>query len=186
MRRVEYWLGKDRGTHGVLDPDDPAWATAEWKEATLPGGPPQSWSSALPGGRFPEGMSHLDPATGRPLVWLGVFIASIATTAAIGSAGTGAAKAVIYALVVLPLLCLWAWCAAIFRAARAGEMLWVFLVAFLPGITMWFYVFRRGMANTSDPDAPSRLDHIRAVFSPLAVRQVLQVIREAERRFPEW
>ena len=87
---------------------------------------------------------------------------------------------------VAVLLCLWAWCAAIFRAARAGEMLWVFLVAFLPGITMWFYVFRRGMADTINPDAPSRLDRIRAVFSPLAVRQVLQVIREAERRDPEW
>jgi DMSO/TMAO reductase YedYZ molybdopterin-dependent catalytic subunit len=67
LRRVEYWLCKDRGTHGVLDPDDPSWATAEWKEATLPGGPPGNWAAALPGGRFPEGVSHLDPATGRPL-----------------------------------------------------------------------------------------------------------------------
>ena len=68
LKRVEYWLRKDRGTHGVLDPDDPAWATAEWKEATLPGGPPEGWATALPGGRFPEGVAHLDPATGRPLV----------------------------------------------------------------------------------------------------------------------
>jgi DMSO/TMAO reductase YedYZ molybdopterin-dependent catalytic subunit len=69
LRRVEYWLRKDRGTHGVLDPDDPAWATAEWKEATLPVGPPGGWASGLPGGRFPEGVTHLDPASGRPLVW---------------------------------------------------------------------------------------------------------------------
>ena len=69
LKRVEYWLSRDRGTHGVLDPDDPAWATAEWKEATLPGGPPNGWASALPGGRFPEGVAHLDTATGRPLAW---------------------------------------------------------------------------------------------------------------------
>ena len=69
LKRVEYWLSKDRGTHGVLEPDDPAWATAEWKEATLPVGPPVGWAAALPGGRFPEGVAHLDPATGRPLVW---------------------------------------------------------------------------------------------------------------------
>src|SRR3954470_1751069 len=69
LKRVEYWLSKDRGTHGVLDPDDPAWATAEWKEATLPGGPPGGWATALPGGRFPEGVAHLDPVTGKPLVW---------------------------------------------------------------------------------------------------------------------
>jgi DMSO/TMAO reductase YedYZ molybdopterin-dependent catalytic subunit len=69
LRRVEYWLRKDGGTHGVLDPDDPAWATAEWKEATLPDGPPGGWTSGLPGGRFPEGVTHLDPASGRPTVW---------------------------------------------------------------------------------------------------------------------
>ena len=69
LTRVEYWLRKDTGTHGVLDPDDPAWATAEWKEASLPVGPPRGWATGLPDGRFPEGVSHLDPATGRPLVW---------------------------------------------------------------------------------------------------------------------
>ena len=69
LKRVEYWLSRDRGTHGVLDPDDPAWATAEWKQASLPGGPPQSWAESLHGGRFPEGVAHLDPATGRPQVW---------------------------------------------------------------------------------------------------------------------
>ena len=89
------------------------------------------------------------------------------------------------------LLCLVAWCAAICRAARAGEMGWVFLIALMPSIRMWFYVFRRrgvarAAADTIRPDAPSRPSRLRAVFSPLAVRQVLEVIREAERRFPEW
>ena len=69
LKRVEYWLSKDRGTHGVLHPDDPAWATAEWKEATLPGEPPKGWASLLPDGRFPEGVIHLDPATGKPHLW---------------------------------------------------------------------------------------------------------------------
>src|SRR3954454_20998634 len=45
----------------------------------------------------------------RPLAWLAVFIGSVATTAAIGSDGSGAGRAVVYALVALPLLCLWSW-----------------------------------------------------------------------------
>jgi DMSO/TMAO reductase YedYZ molybdopterin-dependent catalytic subunit len=69
LKRVESWLRKDTGTHGVLDPDDPAWANAEWKEAAVPGGPPKGWAAILPGGRFPEGVTHLDPASGRPQVW---------------------------------------------------------------------------------------------------------------------
>jgi DMSO/TMAO reductase YedYZ molybdopterin-dependent catalytic subunit len=69
LRRVEYWLRKDQGTHGVLDSEDPTWATAEWKEANLPVGPANNWASGLPGGRFPDGVAHLDPATGRPMVW---------------------------------------------------------------------------------------------------------------------
>ena len=53
----------------LIDPDDPAWVTADWKEVLLPGGPPNDWASGLPGGRFPEQVSHLDLATGRPLTW---------------------------------------------------------------------------------------------------------------------
>jgi len=45
----------------------------------------------------------------RPLAWLGVFVATIAGTAAIGSTSSGGAKLVVYVLVVLPLLCLWVW-----------------------------------------------------------------------------
>src|SRR6185436_19273785 len=32
LKRVEYWLRKDPGTHGKLDAEDPAWASADWKE----------------------------------------------------------------------------------------------------------------------------------------------------------
>jgi len=46
----------------------------------------------------------------RPLLWLAAFIVMVAVAAAVGSTGSGAAvKAVIYALVVLPVLCLWVW-----------------------------------------------------------------------------
>jgi DMSO/TMAO reductase YedYZ molybdopterin-dependent catalytic subunit len=69
LKRVEYWLRPDQGTHGVLDPDDPAWTTAEWESIPLPGGPPDRWGEGLPGGKFPDGVRHLDPATGQPRVW---------------------------------------------------------------------------------------------------------------------
>jgi DMSO/TMAO reductase YedYZ molybdopterin-dependent catalytic subunit len=69
LKRVEYWLRPDRGTHGVLDPDDPAWASAEWKPAALRDKPPDRPAEGLPDGAFPEGVSFLDPATHRPRVW---------------------------------------------------------------------------------------------------------------------
>jgi DMSO/TMAO reductase YedYZ molybdopterin-dependent catalytic subunit len=69
LARVEYWLRDDRGTHGVLHPDDPAWSTAGWKDARVPGGPPDGWSASLPGGRLPEKVAHFDPSTGRPDLW---------------------------------------------------------------------------------------------------------------------
>src|SRR5262249_32253496 len=56
LKRVEYWLRPDQGTHGVLDPDDPAWAMAQWKPIELAGGPPQRWSEGLPVARFPDGV----------------------------------------------------------------------------------------------------------------------------------
>lgn len=69
LARVEYWIRPDQGTHGVLDPDDPAWASARWIAIALPDGPPQRWGAGLPGDAFPEGVHALDPATRRPRVW---------------------------------------------------------------------------------------------------------------------
>jgi DMSO/TMAO reductase YedYZ molybdopterin-dependent catalytic subunit len=69
LRRVEYWLRRDQGTHGVLGPDDPAWGSAEWKEATVESGPPPSWALRLLGEKFPPGVQFLDAAGARPLQW---------------------------------------------------------------------------------------------------------------------
>ena len=45
----------------------------------------------------------------RPLLWLAVFVLTIAGTSAVGSTSSGGPKLIVYVLVVLPLLCLWAW-----------------------------------------------------------------------------
>ncbi len=68
LKRVEYWLRPDQGTHGKLDPDDPAWAKAEWKAADLPDRPPDNWTEGLPGGKLPERVYFLDEA-GKPKLW---------------------------------------------------------------------------------------------------------------------
>jgi len=69
LKRVEYWLRTDQGTHGTLDPDDPAWATAGWKQASLLAEPPRNWAEGLPDGRFPEETLLLDSETQRPKQW---------------------------------------------------------------------------------------------------------------------
>jgi DMSO/TMAO reductase YedYZ molybdopterin-dependent catalytic subunit len=69
LKRVEYWLRLDQGTHGVLDSDDPASAVAEWKEIPLSSGPPAAWAEGVPGRQFPDGVRYLDPGTRRPQVW---------------------------------------------------------------------------------------------------------------------
>ena len=69
LKRVEYWLRPDQGTHGKLDPDDPAWATARWQPAALLGRPPQGWAEALPDGRFPETVYFLNSANQKPVQW---------------------------------------------------------------------------------------------------------------------
>ena len=69
LKRVEHWLRQDQGTHGVLPPDDPAWATAEWKEIPLATSAPESWAAQLPDGKLPDGVRFIDPATGRPQLW---------------------------------------------------------------------------------------------------------------------
>jgi DMSO/TMAO reductase YedYZ molybdopterin-dependent catalytic subunit len=67
LKRVEYWIRPDQGTHGRLAPDDPAWQTARWQPATLD--PPPDWSSALPQGVAAKDVWGFDPATGKPKNW---------------------------------------------------------------------------------------------------------------------
>jgi DMSO/TMAO reductase YedYZ molybdopterin-dependent catalytic subunit len=69
LARVEYWLRKDQGTHGKLDPDDPAWQKAAWKPATLTAEAPADWAEGLPEKRFPEGVFHVDSQAQRPKQW---------------------------------------------------------------------------------------------------------------------
>jgi DMSO/TMAO reductase YedYZ molybdopterin-dependent catalytic subunit len=69
LKRVEYWLRRDQGTHGELELDDPAWQTATWKPADLLTGPPPQWKNLLPNGKLPDGVFFLDPVTGTPNQW---------------------------------------------------------------------------------------------------------------------
>ena len=69
LKRVEYWLRKDPGTHGALAWDDPAWASAEWKEASLLSEAPPNWGEGLPGGKFPNDVHFVDSLAQRPRAW---------------------------------------------------------------------------------------------------------------------
>jgi DMSO/TMAO reductase YedYZ molybdopterin-dependent catalytic subunit len=66
LKRVEYWLRPDKGTHGRLDAADPAWSTAEWKPAVLAARPPKGWADVLPELRFPERVFFLDAISEQP------------------------------------------------------------------------------------------------------------------------
>lgn len=68
LKRVEYWLRPDQGTHGVLDPDDPAWSSAEWHPAEVAASPPPDWAALLPDRRFPDGVLLFE-SPDRPRVW---------------------------------------------------------------------------------------------------------------------
>lgn len=65
LSKVQCWLHP----HGEpLPKDDPWFATAQWKEATiLP--PPQRWGGGLPEGKLPPVPRQIDSATGRPRQW---------------------------------------------------------------------------------------------------------------------
>jgi len=69
LKRVEYWIRPDQGTHGELDPDDPAWSRAVWRPATLPMQPPDQLAEGLPDRRFPQGTSFVDNPSQRLRTW---------------------------------------------------------------------------------------------------------------------
>ena len=68
LRRVEYWLRPDSGTHGKLADDDKAWQTARWLPCTLEAAP-TDWGGSLPGGVMPRDVWGFDPRTGKPKEW---------------------------------------------------------------------------------------------------------------------
>jgi DMSO/TMAO reductase YedYZ molybdopterin-dependent catalytic subunit len=68
LKRVEYWLRPDTGTHGKLDEDDPAWKTAKWEPCVIEP-PPNDWGGQLPDGVLPKDVCGFDPQTGKPKDW---------------------------------------------------------------------------------------------------------------------
>jgi DMSO/TMAO reductase YedYZ molybdopterin-dependent catalytic subunit len=68
LKRVEYWLRPDTGTHGVLDEDDKAWQTARWQPCVIDP-QPDDWSHALPDGISPKDVWGFDGTTGKPKDW---------------------------------------------------------------------------------------------------------------------
>jgi len=68
LRRVEYWLRPDAGTHGKIADDDPAWRTARWLPCTI-APPPKDWGGTLPNGVLPRDVWGFDPKTGQPREW---------------------------------------------------------------------------------------------------------------------
>jgi DMSO/TMAO reductase YedYZ molybdopterin-dependent catalytic subunit len=53
LDRIEFWLRPDAGTQGKIADDDPAWATATWKAASID--PlPATWSNMLSDGVLPK------------------------------------------------------------------------------------------------------------------------------------
>lgn len=68
LKRVEYWLRPDTGTHGRLPEDDPAWKSAKWEPCAIDE-PPADWKSQLPEGVKPGEVAGFDPKTGTPRDW---------------------------------------------------------------------------------------------------------------------
>jgi DMSO/TMAO reductase YedYZ molybdopterin-dependent catalytic subunit len=68
LKRVEYWLRPDAGTHGRLADDDPAWQAAKWQPCRIEP-PPDDWGGRLPDGVMPKDVWGFDPKTGRPKDW---------------------------------------------------------------------------------------------------------------------
>lgn len=68
LKRIEYWLRPDAGTHGRIEDDDPAWRAAQWRPCTLQPAP-RDWGGSLPEGVMPREVWGFDPQTNRPREW---------------------------------------------------------------------------------------------------------------------
>ena len=67
LKRVEYWLRPDVGTHGKIEDNDPAWAKAKWEPCTIEP-QPADWSSQLPKDVSPKDVWGFT-AEGKPKEW---------------------------------------------------------------------------------------------------------------------
>ncbi|MBY0523265.1 MAG: molybdopterin-dependent oxidoreductase [Gemmataceae bacterium] len=67
LKRVEYWLRPDAGTHGKVADDDPAWKTAKWEPCAIEPAP-ASWGGQLPDGVMPKDVWGFN-AEGKPKDW---------------------------------------------------------------------------------------------------------------------
>ena len=67
LKRVEYWLRPDTGTHGLIDDDDPAWQKAKWQPCVLDPAP-TNWGGTLPEDVMPKDVWGFD-AAGKPKEW---------------------------------------------------------------------------------------------------------------------
>lgn len=68
LKRVEYWLRPDTGTHGKLADDAPDWQTAKWQPCNV-APPPDDWGGQLPEGVMPKDMWGFDAESGKPKDW---------------------------------------------------------------------------------------------------------------------
>jgi DMSO/TMAO reductase YedYZ molybdopterin-dependent catalytic subunit len=68
LKRVEYWLRPDTGTHGRLADDAPDWKKATWLPCGLTP-PPDDWSNELPSDVPPEKVWGFDPRSRKPKDW---------------------------------------------------------------------------------------------------------------------
>jgi DMSO/TMAO reductase YedYZ molybdopterin-dependent catalytic subunit len=67
LKRVEYWLRPDTGTHGKLADDDPAWNAARWLPCSIAPAP-DDWGGSLPEGVLPRDVWGFN-ASGQPKDW---------------------------------------------------------------------------------------------------------------------
>jgi DMSO/TMAO reductase YedYZ molybdopterin-dependent catalytic subunit len=68
LKRVEYWLRPDTGTHGRLADDDAAWKDAKWQPCEITPAPKQ-WGGSLPKDVMPKDVWGFDQDKGQPKEW---------------------------------------------------------------------------------------------------------------------
>jgi DMSO/TMAO reductase YedYZ molybdopterin-dependent catalytic subunit len=68
LKRIEYWIRPDTGTHGKLADDDPAWKEAQWLPCDIASAP-TDWGGSLPKDVMPKDVWGFDSVKGQPKEW---------------------------------------------------------------------------------------------------------------------